>query len=93
MKRLWIDDLRTAPEGWDVARTYAEAVDMLFVTDYDVVSFDHDLGEYFTGYDIICVLEERQQEGFRVPRKMFCHSDNPPGRERIKQVIRKIMGH
>ena len=44
MKKLWLDDVRPAPEGWEWARTVTEAQRIL--TDHDVseCSLDHDLG-------------------------------------------------
>ncbi|MCZ4653834.1 hypothetical protein O4157_20745 [Gordonia amicalis] len=42
--KLWVDDLRTPPDGWAWAKTSAEAIGML--TDHAVTepSLDHDLG-------------------------------------------------
>lgn len=45
MKNLWIDDVRTTPEGYDRAFTAQQAIEMLASGIYDNVSFDHDLGQ------------------------------------------------
>lgn len=43
---LWIDDVREPPDDtWAVARTYDEAWTLLRRYQYDVASFDHDLGD------------------------------------------------
>jgi hypothetical protein len=44
MNKLWVDDMRSAPEGWDLAVSSAQALKMLQEKTYDVVSLDHDLG-------------------------------------------------
>ena len=46
MKKLWLDDLRPAPDKtWDVVKNYPEFVE--YITNKgvpDFISFDHDLG-------------------------------------------------
>lgn len=44
MVKLWLDDLRPAPQGWKWAKTYEEAVEMLVKNEVTVASLDHDLG-------------------------------------------------
>ncbi len=88
---LYIDDIRL-PNNFNnfntifVARTYKEAID--FINNkaqyYQVyISFDHDLGEEKSGYDIAKYLVENQIaiEGFKV------HSANPVGRMNIEQLL------
>lgn len=95
-KKLWIDDIRAAPDAtWDVAKNYWEAIDLLRVKDYVTVSFDHDIASFaqdreFTGYDILCKIEEAQVFGAKVPVDLYVHSANPIGRGRMQIVIDKI---
>lgn len=47
--KLWLDDVRPAPEGWTRAYTAAEAIDLLKIAlnvgdELDDISLDHDLG-------------------------------------------------
>lgn len=45
--KLWVDDVRPAPDGWRWAKTYKEAIEMLHSTPKERltdVSLDHDLG-------------------------------------------------
>lgn len=43
-RKLFLDDRRKAPLGWDVVRSYAEFVDYIEKLGVpDVISFDHDL--------------------------------------------------
>jgi hypothetical protein len=44
LNRLFIDDIRSAPEGWHLARTITEAIRILSgPLPWDVVSLDHDI--------------------------------------------------
>ena len=42
--KLWLDDIRPAPEGWTHARTVAEAKALLETGEVTHASLDHDLG-------------------------------------------------
>jgi hypothetical protein len=44
MSKLFLDDVRPAPEGWELVKSYGEFVDWVTANGVpDVVSFDHDL--------------------------------------------------
>lgn len=90
--KLYIDDIRPAPEGWVLARTVDEAIDLLRSQDWDVVSFDHDMAfshyarEFTnekTGNDIAKLLVDLVQTGTRKAPKCHVHSMNPVGKQRI----------
>lgn len=58
--KVYVDDIRTAPEGWTTFRTAEEAWPFLqenwaYISD---ISLDHDLGEGETGYDLLCKIEK-----------------------------------
>lgn len=40
---LFVDDIRPAPEGWQLARTVTEAIRILDTQDVEEVSLDHDI--------------------------------------------------
>ena len=42
-RKLYVDDLRHAPEGWALARTVTAAINFLRQFGADVVSLDHDI--------------------------------------------------
>jgi hypothetical protein len=45
MSKLFLDDMRPAPSGWDLVRSYQEFVDYVDKLGVpQVISFDHDLG-------------------------------------------------
>lgn len=94
--KLYVDDVRPAPEGFELARNYDEAIEFLETGEVTGLSLDHDLGEDKTGYDIACWIEERvyTDENF-VPPFIVVHSANIPGARvacalKIEALIRKI---
>jgi len=92
--KIWIDDIRPAPDNWIWAQNYDEAIDLIARTkEIDEISFDHDLGyDSPTGYTIICQIEECIAMGFwdgKIP-KFHIHSDNPVGRANIQRAIDSI---
>lgn len=47
--KLWVDDIRPAPEGWVWARTVTEAIRLLATQPpYDHISLDHDISHEIT---------------------------------------------
>lgn len=96
--KIWIDDVRTPPEDvWQWAKTYSDGIALI---DYavlhglqiDTISFDHDLGEEKTGYDIALYLAEKVWwERIPKPKHAFVHSANPPGRDNIQSVINRYL--
>jgi len=92
--KLWIDDIRPAPDSsWDIARTYAEAIDKLYAVDrYDEISFDNDLGTgNGEGYQIVDYLEAAVVRGeLRRPRVCMVHSMNPVAKARMKATLRRF---
>ncbi len=92
---LYVDDERDLPESseedlWVLARTYAQAIELLAGWVFQSVSLDHDLGEERTGYDIVCWLERRQISGGHIPVVIKAHSANPVGRANIDRAVRTI---
>jgi len=86
---LYIDDVREAPEGWAIARTYDDAIRLLSRWQYEIVSLDHDLGESMTGYDILRTMDEGV---VHCPQEIWLHTYNPVGRARMAQVLRRMLG-
>jgi hypothetical protein len=83
--RLWVDDLRLPPDAdWAWARTSAEAIACLQLTDYDEMSLDHDLGGDDTSRSVVLWLCENAS---RWPKKIRVHSMNNVGREWLLGMI------
>ena len=85
--KLWLDDIREAPEGWERATTIGEAKLILAIFGgADEVSLDHDLGESDegqTGYDFLmwCIANDK------VPPIVKFHTMNPVGKKRMEQAL------
>jgi hypothetical protein len=92
-----LDDIRNpTTEGFVIARTYDEAVDLVNQKGCPcLVAFDHDLGLGKTGYDFAKWLLNRDQaEGGKFIPDNFdyvCHSMNIAGRFNITQLISAYM--
>ena len=85
---LYLDDLRTTPEGFERVYNYEEFVEYLERKGLpDFISFDHDLGEDLSGYDCAkylvayCLEHQRSLPDYQV------HSQNPVGRENIERLL------
>jgi len=94
--KLYVDDIRNIPDDeWDVARTYDQAIYMLGMNNYDVVSLDHDLGDFrkdgreMTGYDVLMYLVERKENNLHVPATIYVHTANPPARIKMISTIQR----
>ena len=83
---IWLDDIRNAPAHYEVARTYSSAIQLLnsclVYTDNIHISFDHDLGEEKSGYDVAKYIVENH-----IPCTFSIHSMNPVGAENIRQLM------
>ncbi|EIP97796.1 hypothetical protein Ga0100231_001170 [Opitutaceae bacterium TAV4] len=90
--KVWLDDVREAPEGWQRVFWPDEAIALLQGGSVTGISLDHDLGDDTrgTGYDVIAWIEEAVAvRGFVAP-EIRIHSANPVGRERMLRGIAAI---
>lgn len=77
-------------QGWVIAKTVEEAIDIIQRNDVLAISFDHDLGTEKTGYDLARWIEEHVYLDM-IPRFQWnIHSANPVGRENIKRALTSI---
>lgn len=99
---LYVDDdheFRNPPTGdgitWHRAYNFHEAISMLEMFNFDVVSLDHDIASFYgnkemTGRDILNWLIMRKLEGgFHNPGEVRVHSANPVGRKTMQEDIAK----
>lgn len=94
--KLYVDDLRPCPEGWDVVRSFHAAIYALENYHIKEVSLDHDLGEdsfygnkEMTGRDILNWLIDRKVHGKDVPAIVHVHSANPVGCATMEADIKR----
>jgi len=93
--KLWLDDERPAPVGFDIhVKTAGDAIRLIKSGRVTEVSLDHDLGRSDdpdispgTGYDVAVWLEENAHTG-KLPRLTWnVHSANPVGRRRMEAAL------
>lgn len=91
--KLWVDDIRPAPEGWTHAYTAPGARAYLSTGRVEEISLDHDLGQDETGYDILNWIERCVYDGsWYGPLPVFhLHTANPVGRMRMERAITHII--
>ena len=89
--KLYVDDVRPTPPGFDVrAETAQQAIYVLQTMDVTEISLDHDLGppEAGTGYEIACWIEKAAYEKRIKPlSRMSIHSANPVGVANIQRAL------
>lgn len=95
--KVWLDDVREAPDGWVHVKTPEEAIELLRSGEVEEINLDHDLGlatpeSERTGYDVLAWLEEALATGiWKHPVPVIrIHSANPVGWSRMQQAITSI---
>ena len=94
--KLWIDDIRPAPEGWFWARSVNDAKHHIewwerYVIpreQLELISIDHDAGDFYhDGGDFIRVLDWLEETGRNYPIRI--HSQNPVGVQNMRAIIER----
>lgn len=88
--RIWLDDERPMPPGFDCHVTTAQgAIDLLSRDIVTSISLDHDLGDEVngTGYDVACFIEQCAYNGTLPLIEVSIHSANPVGRAKMENAI------
>ncbi len=92
--KLYLDDMRPVPDGWELVRTYHDAIYMLKCCDVTEISLDHDLGSVKSGYDVLNWIEaEAVLNPSYKPPKIYIHTANPSARIKMelgKSAIEKF---
>lgn len=89
--KLWLDDVRPAPEGWTWVKTAWDAIALLEKGGVEAVSLDHDLGdpENGTGQFVANWIEAEAYHRRLGPIGWRVHSANPIGAERMKITLER----
>ena len=92
--KLWVDDVRPAPQGYIWVKSVNEAKHCISVWEYqmcktiEVIDIDHDAGEYANdGGDYIKLLDWLEEIGLRYP--IHIHSMNPVGVANMRAIIQR----
>jgi len=91
--KVWLDDMRPAPEGWQHVLWPQEAILLLKKGEASHISLGHDLGDDArgTGYDVLLWIEQSTMlSGFRPPA-IFIHSANVSAKQKMLAAIAKIV--
>lgn len=95
--KLFIDDIRDSPEGWVLARSISEAINLITVYQPEIthISFDHDISfsvqldkvmrpfPSLDTFDVVAKFYGAMWKINPVDVELTVHSSNPVGRERI----------
>ena len=90
--KIWLDDIRPAPKGFNLAHSVNEAIALIeqaekFGMSVDLIDCDHDLGDYFSdGGDGIKLLDWLCERQTFYPINL--HTANPVGRDNMLRIIK-----
>ena len=100
--KLWIDDVRPAPEGYvwcksthgacrNISCFTHEPDDRPIETDIELIDIDHDSGDFYSdGGDFIKVLEWMEYRyGSKINWNIRIHSMNPVGVANMRAIIER----
>ena len=91
--KLWIDDVRPAPEGYEWLKTTEGAIERIkhlgrCGVEIELIDLDHDAGDFVKyGGDYIKILDFLEQVMISIPIRI--HSMNTVGRENMRTIIRR----
>lgn len=97
--KLWVDDVRPAPDGYVRCKSVKEAKNAIIESEqfsvwYDtsfyitLIDIDHDAGDYANdGGDYIKLLDWLEETGRNYPIRI--HSQNPVGVENMRRIIQR----
>ena len=96
--KIWVDDVRPAPDGYVWCQTVNETKDTILVLELhatvhesnrvELIDLGYDAGEFVNeGGDYIRILDWLEETGRDYPIRI--HSMNIVGRENMRRIIRK----
>ena len=94
--KLWIDDVRPAPEGYKHIKSVNDAIYAILWAEnayweneiIELIDLDHDAGDYeYDGGDYIKLLDWLEETGRNYPIRL--HSMNPVGVENMRAIIKR----
>ena len=92
--KIWVDDVRPAPEGYIWLKSVNEVkkylADPHILSSYEIslIDLDHDAGDYAKdGGDYIRILDYLEMVGYNGDLRI--HSMNPVGVQNMRNIIQK----
>jgi hypothetical protein len=91
--KVYLDDERNTPEGWNRVFWADEAIELLKTGKVTDISLDHDLGddERGTGYDVVLWIEEAVATTDFIAPIINVHSANSSARYKMNLGIQNIV--
>ena len=101
--KIWVDDVRPAPDGYVWCTTTNEAKHIItsvmamyiishraYLPSITILDLDHDAGDMAKyGGDYIEILNWMEKQDYSVAIPIRLHTMNPVGRENMRRIIRK----
>ena len=91
--KVWLDDLRPAPEGYIWCKSVNEAKRIIVSAEksISVIDCDHDLGDFaYDGGDGIKLLDWLAERETFYPVEI--HTANPVGRANMERILARYWG-
>ena len=94
--KLWLDDLRPVPYGYEGAKSVYEAKKLIQEAEHngieiEALDLDHDLGDYADqGGDAIRLLDWLAERETFYPVEI--HTANPVGRANMERILARYWG-
>ena len=92
--KLWVDDVRPAPEGYIWVKSVLHAMgeiiyaEHVYKTRFELIDIDYDAGDYaYNGGDYIKLLDWLEETGRNYPIRI--HSQNPVGVQNMRRIIER----
>ena len=91
--KIWVDDLRPAPEGYVWVRSVSDARKIIEIANgreeiIEIIDLDHDAGDFsYKGGDYIKLMDWLVERGTLYP--LAFHSQNCVGMENMKRMYRR----
>lgn len=86
MKALYVDDIRTPPDGWTLARSSEEAINMIYQFRPQFVSVDHDIVDHPETNFTVVVKAIAMMDSHYQPM-VACHSGNGESYDKYKAIM------
>lgn len=84
MIHVYMDDFRRCPQGFTLARTVEECLELLRLTEVNILSLDYDMGpDEPTGTEMAAAMV---REG-RFPREIYLHTSSIAGKKSMYEIL------
>lgn len=92
--KIFLDDVRNAPEGYILVRTVEDAINLLceYTGHIDELSLDVDLDDFNIGYRVLNWIENKfyTNDNYILPNNINVHSINESVRLKMEHAINKL---